>query len=144
MSAAVVDTSVVIKWFVAAGEPHVEQAKALLTGHRLGDIRLHVPTLALYEIGNALLQCGRTLPPTEQMRCLTDVFALELTIHELTDQRANTALQLAATYAVTFYDACFVALAGELDVPLITADERLLRQCGTLPFVQSLAASAHH
>ncbi len=142
MNAAVVDTSVIIKWFVMAGESHVAQAKALLLGHRLGEVRLHVPALALYEAGNAFLQCGHALTTAAQARCLSDLFLLEWSVHELTPPRALAAQTLAGQRAITFYDACFVTLAQELGVPLITADERLLRRLHPAPFVHSLASYA--
>ena len=41
------------------------------------------------------------------------------------------ALDLALTYDVTAYDACYAALAEQLELPLITADAPLLHKLAT-------------
>jgi predicted nucleic acid-binding protein len=38
------------------------------------------------------------------------------------------ALVIALAYDVTAYDACYVALAQQIDAPLVTADESLVRK----------------
>jgi predicted nucleic acid-binding protein len=140
MTALVIDTSVIIKWYALPREPAFEQAKRVLLAHSQGSCQLHVPLLAVYEVGNVLLQFRGRLSLQDALGRLADLFALELSLHSLTLTSTLTAFELAHTFAITFYDACFVALAQELGASFITADERLARQLASLPFVSPLAS----
>ena len=135
----VIDTSVIIKWYAVHQEPGFERAKTLLVEHATQHCRLHIPMLALYEAGNAL-RYGTTLSEHEQVRSLADLFALGLSVYPLTLARAAAAHELSAVFGTSFYDACFVALAQELDVTFVTADERLHRRIFSLPFAHTLAS----
>lgn len=139
MMECVIDTSVIVKWYSVHQEPDFERAKALLMEHTRQARRLHIPILAFYEAGNALRYAARLSEP-EQARSLADLFALELSAHPLTPARASAAHALSCVFGVSFYDACFAALAQELDVAFITADERLHRRISSLPFAHSLAS----
>ncbi len=140
MTALVVDTSVIVKWYAVPHEPDFARAKTLLLRHTQTQCRLHVPLLALYEVGNVLLQFRGRLSRQEALGRLADLFALELSLHPVTLSSALSALELAQTFTITFYDACFVALAQELNIPFITADVKLARQLESLPFVDLLAS----
>ena len=139
MADLVIDTSVIVKWYSAHREPGFERARALLQQHTHRRDQLHVPMLALYETGNALRYGGR-LSAQEQLRCLTDLFAVGLAVHPLTVTGAALAHEVSCLFGVSFYDACFVALAQELGLSFITADERLCRQLSSLPIVYSLVS----
>ena len=139
MEALVVDTSVIVKWYALPREPDFERAKTLLLDHARQRCRLHIPQLALYELGNVLLQFGNGLKRHQPLGHLADAFTLDLSIHALTAPRALMAFELAHAFNVSFYDACFVALAQELNIPLVSADERLCRQAGNLPFIHRLS-----
>lgn len=139
MVEVVVDTSVIIKWYSIHQEPEFERAHILLVEHTRQQCPLHIPALALYEAGNALRHSPR-LSVQEQLRSLADLFALGLSIHPLSMARATAAHEVAALFDVSFYDACFVALAQELDVAFITADERLHHRIAALPFAHTLAS----
>lgn len=52
MTHLLIDTSVLIKWFHAAGEAEVDQARAVLRAHVAGDVEAHILDLAAYELGN--------------------------------------------------------------------------------------------
>jgi len=45
------------------------------------------------------------------------------------------AVEIARLYETTVYDAVFASLAESLEAKYITADERLARRLGALPFV---------
>jgi predicted nucleic acid-binding protein len=44
------------------------------------------------------------------------------------------ALELACQYGVTAYDACYIALSDRRQVPLLTADSRLVEKMSGSPF----------
>ena len=47
---------------------------------------------------------------------------------------ATDALQIALAHVISAYDACYVALSRRLGLPLITADDALLRKLASSPF----------
>lgn len=51
-----------------------------------------------------------------------------------TAELVDEALEIALAHEVTAYDACYVALAQRLALPLITADEALVRKMATTPY----------
>lgn len=121
----VVDASVGIKLFV--DEPNSDDAIALftqLTAEPPG--RLYVPDLFYVECANVLWKYVRRsrYPAEEAAQAIQNLGSLNLaslpTHHLIAD-----ALRIAIEYNVTAYDACYVALAHALNVPLVTADERL-------------------
>lgn len=138
MKALVVDTSVIVKWYSSDREPAFERARTLLQEHTHARCQLHVPMLAFYETGNAL-RYGTRLSAAEPLRHLADLFSLGLAVHPLTATAAALAHELACVFDVSFYDACFAALAQELHVPLVTADEKLSHRLAALSLVRPLA-----
>jgi predicted nucleic acid-binding protein len=61
---------------------------------------------------------------TAAVRVIDD---LGVTVHETTADRLERAAAMAARKNLGMYDALFVQLAGELDLPLLTTDRRLQR-----------------
>lgn len=140
MTALVIDTSVIIKWYALPHEPAFDRAKTLLLRHTQGRCQLHVPLLAVYEVGNVLLHFHGRLPLKDALGRLADLFTVELSMHAVSLPNTLSAFELAHAFTISFYDACFVALAQELGAPFVTADERLVRQLASLPFVYPLAS----
>ena len=65
--------------------------------------------------------------PTEKARkALTDLGQLALKRYPTTDLAAQ-AFDIAVDKSITAYDACYIALAMQLAVPFVTADEKLAR-----------------
>ena len=123
----VVDASVGIKLFVA--EDLSDRAHALFT--QLADeppAQLHVPDLFYIECANILWKYVRRLgyPADRARQDLTNLGGLLLRSTATADL-ANEALDLAFAHGIAAYDACYVALAQRVRVPLVTADERLVR-----------------
>ncbi len=123
----VVDASVGIKLFV--DEPLSDQAHALFT--KLTDelpAEFYVPDLFYIECANILLKYmrrfGRSL--TDSQADLVDLIALALRPVSTADLMEG-ALMLASQKNLTAYDACYAVLAQQLNVPLITADEPMVK-----------------
>ena len=120
---AIVDTSVVLKWYAA--EPDSADAERLLA-HALG-----APDFLLIELANAL---GRKVRQREMAAAQAEVAlpharaAVELLPAAPYAERA-LALSLSLEHSV--YDCLFLALAEDLDLPLVTADRRFHAKLAT-------------
>lgn len=121
----VVDASVGIKLFV--DEEFSEQAHALFS-HLAADppAELYVPDLFYIECTNILLKYTRRFgrSPDDSQADLADLNRLALKSTPTADLMEE-ALSLASEKNLTAYDACYAALAGQLDIPMITADKSL-------------------
>lgn len=119
----VVDTSVMIKWLNEHDERHLQQADNILTDAEQNLIKLYTPTLAHYEIGNALLK-GKQLSVSDAKSCFAVLAKLPiLFIHETIDLAEQT-YEIGERYGMSYYDATFVALAQSLEASLITDNVR--------------------
>ena len=114
-----VDASVAIKWFVA--EPDSSDAAALLR-HPLS-----APDLRAAECANILwkkvARAELTLNEAEVVALALEKAAVAL---HPTRARLATVMKLACELDCTTYDCFYLALAQELQQPLVTADLRLV------------------
>ncbi len=126
MSDTVVDSSVVAKWVLS--EPDSPQAQRLIDEVALRGERLIVVDLALVEVTNAVWKWHhRKRITTDQARLFHDNLVL-IPVHvEPARRLLLPALELAMKYDKAVYDALFVALAQDLGLPGVTADEPLYR-----------------
>jgi predicted nucleic acid-binding protein len=119
IQAAIVDASVAVKWVV--NERGSEQARLLSRA------RLEAPDLLLIECANILWKKVRVRDLTR-----TDAAARLVLLRQapvtLADSRSllETALELSFDLRHPVYDCVYLALALRRDVPLVTADERLV------------------
>lgn len=130
----VVDASVAIQFFVI--EPFTEQVKLLFA--QLADEppgRLYVPDLFFSECANILWKYVRRhdYPVANARRDVIELRALNIGRISTTELVAD-ALEIALTYEISAYDACYAALAGRLALPLLTADEALARKLAAAPY----------
>lgn len=125
MTRLLIDTSVLIKWFHSDGESELRQARALRSAHVAGAIDAHVLDLATYEVGNVLSRAVRWTG-ADVADQLDDLHAILGPPMVMTSAWLRTAASLAHKHALSFYDASWAAAAGELGIPLISADRRLL------------------
>ncbi|MDE2564973.1 MAG: type II toxin-antitoxin system VapC family toxin [Burkholderiales bacterium] len=113
---AVVDCSVMAA--VLWAEPAAPQASAQLAGRSL-----HAPALLGCELANVARNKCRSGVPEGVARAGLQAYAEQrLVLH---DAEPATLLDLAQQYALTAYDAAYLALALKLRAPLITFDQRL-------------------
>ncbi|HTD80846.1 MAG TPA: type II toxin-antitoxin system VapC family toxin [Thermoplasmata archaeon] len=117
-----VDASVLVKWFVQ--EPGSVEALALRDDFVAGDVELHAPAHALFEVLNAL----RYSPFCTEERCSQVQLALDgyaVRYHPLSGEVARRAIRLAYSKDLSMYDAAYLALAREISARVVTADSAL-------------------
>lgn len=120
----VADSSVVLKWFHAAGEGAVEPARAILEAFAQRRIDLVVLDLTIYEIGNVLVRSAGASPEATAavLEALTEICQPVA----LRAPERMTAGRLARDHRLTFYDAANAAVAQERRGRLVTMDRELL------------------
>jgi predicted nucleic acid-binding protein len=111
-------------------EPLSEQADVLFD--HLTDVppaRFYVPDLFFIECTNILWKYVRRFdyPADVARQDIADLIRLPLQIVS-TAALAEDALALAVEHGSTAYDSAYVALAGRLPLPFVTADEVLVRR----------------
>lgn len=124
----VVDASVAIKWYIP--ENHSADAERLLSAAD----ELHCPDLLFAEIGNILWKYVRR-GECSQEKASTILNALRDIGFDVCDTPglALKALDIACETNRTFYDSLYIALAVQLDVPMVTADLRLFNEMARTP-----------
>lgn len=122
MNEAVLDASVVLKWFQSEGEGNIEAAQALRRSFEAGALRVLAPPLLWLEIANVAAR--RWHWPEAQLGRLAA--AWPNLGFELIEPDLASVAQWAAR-GVTAYDAAYVAVAKEAGVQLITDDAEILR-----------------
>jgi predicted nucleic acid-binding protein len=134
----VVDASVGIQLFING--PLSDAAHALFA-HQSTEppTRLYVPDLFYIEIANALWKYVRwqALRVEQAQDYLHQLGRLFLQTVSTSDLMVD-ALAQAATFNITAYDACYLALAQRLALPLITADTKLVKAIHDPDLVQLL------
>ncbi len=131
----VVDASVAVKWFV--GEPDSPAAHHLLELHGRGQVPLVAPDLLIYEVANALLH-NPTFTAERVQQSIERLYELELELIAPSAEVVTEAVALASSKRLSFYDALYVQLARHLELPLYTADRKLIAKLHDIPLVKSL------
>lgn len=118
---AVIDTSVVVKWF--SEEAHTEKAELLLLRVQRGQIHMYAPELLVYELGNALWK-GKKFEENRILAALDELFESRMEFMPIDKVLVQSAVRIMVRYDITFYDAVYGALAFSFDIPLVTADPK--------------------
>lgn len=122
MTEAVLDASVVVKWFHAEGERHVEAARALRHRFETGGLRVLAPPLLWLEILNvAARRWGWTAASLAELAGLMKDLGFELIDPDI------AAVARWAAWGLTAYDAAYLAIAEHADVPLVTDDGQIVQ-----------------
>lgn len=133
MKSYVLDTSVPIAWYLP--ETFAESARIWQTRLLEGHARFIVPSLHYWEFANVLRTYVRRGELDEALG--RDIWLLHLDAAlEVVEPLTERVLPLALEYQTTAYDAVYVALALELDVPLLTAER------SSTPWVRKLGKRA--
>lgn len=122
---AVVDASVVVKWF--SEEEGTGEAIRLRAEHVEGKRILSAPDLLVYEISNAL-RYKPNFDVDKVGRAVEDILDLQMDLvtpgRELVDKAAEAAYK----YNATMYDSSYLALGELLGIEVFTADKRFYEQ----------------
>lgn len=120
MREAVLDASVVLKWFHSGGEAHVEAARKLREEFEAGKLRILAPPLLWLEIINVAARRWQWDASHLQ--------ALAVSLTELGFELVEPEPESIARWAgrgLTAYDAAYVAVAEETGVPVVTDDGQI-------------------
>jgi predicted nucleic acid-binding protein len=135
MSLYVVDSSVVIKWYV----PEVLSADALRV--RDGNMLLHAPDFLDVELAAIAWKKIRrgTMTRTVADGVLTDLAGLGTITRHPTGPLVAAAFDLADRTNRTVYDCLYLALAARLGGLMVTADDKLANSLAGTPWAASIA-----
>ncbi len=131
----VVDASVALKWFVE--EPDSPAARQLLEAHAVGVSPLVAPDLLIYEVSNVLLH-NPAFKAADVQRSIERLYELDVELIAPSVELISATIALAAAKRLTFYDALYVQLAHHLELPLYTADRKLIAKLHDLSLIRSL------
>ena len=138
MVTRVLDTSVVVKWFLE--EEGSDRADVFLQELAQGVAHAVVPASLLSELANVFWVHRREgLTEADAQGFWGELVQLPLEVIDVTHQLLLDALAFSFRLQVSPYDATFVVLARRLECDLITADGVLWRKVqGTCPWVKLL------
>lgn len=122
MNEAVLDASVVLKWFSSAGESHLEAARELRAQFEAGELHVLAPPLLWLELLNVAARRWRwAQTQLEQLAAALAELGFELLEPEL------SRVARWAARGLTAYDAAYLAVAEQAGAQLITGDEEIVR-----------------
>jgi predicted nucleic acid-binding protein len=126
---AVVDSCVAYKWLRPFGEAGVPEALALVEASGAGKVELVAPTIMPVELTNVIRSAR--LPLEAALALVREIDNFHVTLYSNDVTRLAEAVRLAYRHDLAIYDALFLALAEELDCPLVTADRKAFSNIDT-------------
>ncbi|HXR30514.1 MAG TPA: type II toxin-antitoxin system VapC family toxin [Solirubrobacterales bacterium] len=134
MNEAVLDASVVLKWFHSPGRTASSQHRELRERFEAGELRVLAPSLLWLEILNvAARRWGWTAPQLEQLAAALPELGFDLIEPEL------TGIAHWAARGLTAYDAAYVAIAEQTGAQLVTDHDEIV---GTAPELAAALGTA--
>ena len=127
----ILDSSVVAKWFF----PTEEESNIALNIKDLflsKDISISVPILIYYEINNLIRSAIKSLRINEELakEAYQGFLNLDLIAYSSKELMKST-LEKAISLDISSYDASYLALTEYLQIPFITADQKLILKAKT-------------
>lgn len=133
MTGYVLDASVAVAWYLP--ESFSDEARRYRDRLSRGEIRCVVPDLHFWEVGNVLRTYVRRGEIESELA--REIFELHLDAGlEVAEPERTRAFAVALDFDATVYDAVYIALALDSDLPLLTAER------STTPWVARLAGRA--
>ena len=102
---------------------------------------IYVPDLLTYEIAN-VLRYKPDLSQGQVQAALNSLYDMQIRIVNGSREMIKEATHLAYLYDVTVYDAAFMAIAEYLNVPFITADDKLSQKLRNASYVHHVSVLA--
>ncbi|MBI3978194.1 MAG: type II toxin-antitoxin system VapC family toxin [Chloroflexi bacterium] len=126
----VVDASIVVRWYLR-NEPYLAQALQVLEDYQENRINLLAPDNLRLEVAGAIRQAvtGRVVRPARGEQMLQDFLAWQIPMVAFSDL-IMPAFQLSVRMGCSFYDAIYLTVAKEQQLPVIHADDRLRNALG--------------
>lgn len=129
VAAVVVDASMTAAWLLP--DEASESSRAAYRRVRRGVLELHAPQLWLWECGNIIANGvkRRRLSADDALLTWSVLDAVRVRVELATPEpsQVRAALVLAIDHSLSLYDAAYLWLALSLQLPLLTADEKLRR-----------------
>ncbi|MCY4245910.1 MAG: type II toxin-antitoxin system VapC family toxin [Gammaproteobacteria bacterium] len=120
----VLDCSVAVCWFVK-NQASAETDRLLEQLHDNGAL---VPALWHWELGNVLVRAERRgFITAAQLTATLENIKVLITTDTRSSRALNEVLNLARVESLTTYDAAYLDLAMQREIPLATLDEKLIR-----------------
>jgi len=121
----VIDTSVVLKWFLS-DEKFSRPALALLDKYVSFELEIVAPSLLEYEVLNGLQIAGKRgrIPKDKTIMAVEGFLGLEIEKRDISSFYPRI-MHFSETYNLTVYDASYLGVADEEGIELITADKNL-------------------
>ena len=125
----VVDASVAAKWIIP-GVPWEEEANTLKRVIVSGQVETYAPILLTYELASVLLKAVRkgVLKTVDGIEALKAVGSLGIDLAPVLWEEVAEIFEVADSTSLTIYDATYLWLSKKLNVPLVTADEKLCKK----------------
>lgn len=126
----IIDSSVAVKWYLP--DESDDKALKIKSAFAKGTILIAVPLLFFYEVSNILRTTIKSLRITREasVRAYQDLLKLNFTNYS-SKELLKLALEKALVLDITSYDAAYVVLAEHLQIPLFTADEKLVNKASS-------------
>ncbi len=118
----VIDASIALVWFL----PDEDSAAADATLHRVIETQAFVPDLFWHEMRNVLLLSYRRKRIGRHDIWQSMLRLSQLAITTIAPSNTDLVLTLADRHGLTAYDAAYLALAIERQLPLATLDRQLI------------------
>ena len=133
MSTYIVDASVAAKWFMEEADSNAA-ARLLADGHWL-----HAPDYLLIKIDSVISKRIRRKEMSEEdgRKVRTAFRQFPIQSHNFLSL-LDPAYEIAISTGQAIYDCLYVALATQLDAPMVTADRRFYRALAHGPFAGQL------
>ena len=127
MKRAILDASVILKWYLS-DEEYGQNALNLLHGFITKELNILSPSLLEYEVINGLTiaQKRGRIKEEKILTAIEGFFDLEINLRDLSHFYPKV-LNYCKAYTCSVYDASYLALAEVEGISLITADEGLYR-----------------